>query len=712
MNDAQNLVPLSGYSDRLSLYPGGKIEFKVSSLVDKPVEAWLTRSISADPNPAGIGVVEEECNAYFEPISFKGRAQPFYPGSYGISSAATSINTKAGFEISAWIYPTLAKESLQTILSVGSLQLCLQQRNLTLLVDCREYVFRNVIDYQSWQQVTACYNPKSKEVWCNCSSANRPDQHVKISIGPSEILLEEQGNVVVGASLKNGLAENYYNGKIESPFIGIHHNKSQLKWDFSRDISTKTARCDSDASLDLSLVNYPTRAVTSSSWDGSEMCWRHAPEHYAAIHFHETDIYDFKWDTDFHFVCPEDMPSGIYVMHLRAGEYEDAMPFFLCAPKDQANHQICLLVSTFTYAIYGNHARPDFKPEWKTRMNEWDGYPYNPAEYPIYGLSTYNYHPDKSGICHASHLRPLFNLRPGYITFCYGESSGLRHFQADSHLVSWLHNQGIEFDIVTDQELHDHGSTAIEKYQCLITGSHPEYHTVQSLEALQGFSNNGGNLVYLGGNGFYWKVVPHSEAPSLLEIRRAEDGIRAWAAEPGEYYNAFDGSYGGLWRRNGRPPQQLCAVGFSAQGEFNGAAYRRICHDPKFDWVFEGIDQTLIGDYGFSGGGAAGFELDRFDERLGSPSNTVVLASSEGHGEDFILVPEETLTHLTTWSGDPKEDLIRADMVYCDLENGGKLFSAGSITFCGSLPWNNFDNDISRLLSNVLNHMTEDGSSC
>jgi len=37
-----------------------------------------------------------------------------------------------------------------------------------------------------------------------------------------------------------------------------------------------------------------------------------------------------------------------------------------------------------------------------------------------------------------------------------------------------------------------------------------------------------------------------------------------------------------------------------------------------------------------------------------------------------------------------------------DYPGGGSVFSTGSITFCGSLPWNDFDNDISRLLENVF----------
>ena len=76
--------------------------------------------------------------------------------------------------------------------------------------------------------------------------------------------------------------------------------------------------------------------------------------------------------------------------------------------------------------------------------------------------------------------------------------------------------------------------------------------------------DNGGSLNYLGGNGFYWRIAIHKENKSLLEIRRPEGGIRAWASEPGEAYNAFDGTYGGLWRRNGRAPQELVGIGFTA----------------------------------------------------------------------------------------------------------------------------------------------------
>ena len=495
-----------------------------------------------------------------------------------------------------------------------------------------------------------------------------------------------------------------FNGKIEAPEILVD-GTLRAKWDFAKSISSLSVKAHTGP--DLLLRNAPTRAVTGHKWDATEFCWRHNPDHYAAISFHDDDIYDFAWDSDFEFVIPDDMPSGVYIMRIEAEGHYDAMPFFVCPPRGKRRADLCVLVSTFTYTIYGNHARPDFAPSWLEKISAWDAYPNNPSQYRHYGLSTYNNHTDGSGICHASHKLVLFNLRPGYLTFGEATCSGLRHFQADSHLIAWLHNQEIAYDIITDDELDRDGVAAISGYKAVLTGSHPEYHTSATLDALRDYRDDGGGLIYLGGNGFYWRIVRHSEDPALLEIRRSEDGLRAWASEPGEYYNAFDGSYGGLWRRNGRPPQKLVGIGFTAQGNFVGMPYKRVCYDKNMDWVFDGINDDLLGDFGFSGHGAAGFELDRCDRKLDEGEDITILAQSFDENNRFILVPEEMLTHLTNLSGGPEADVKRADMVYFKTASGGQVFAAGSITFCGSLPWNNYENNISTLLRNVVRKFVE-----
>ncbi|UWQ33030.1 N,N-dimethylformamidase large subunit [Leisingera sp. M527] len=699
-------IPLIGYSDRLSARPGESIAFKISSEAKGKVTARLFRSISADPNPAGQGIVEEDASAYFDPIQFLSRKQNFHSGSYGLAKEAVSAPATTDLTFSAIVLATKQTGKQQVALACGGYELALaNDGSASFLAPDGAVATGQPLTLRHWYRITGRISAAG-DISITQTPLGRSFENEIMSNGHAVPPTVLAGRPSVAARLRNGQASDHFNGKIEDPSI-LANGAPLAAWDFSQGISSTQGHATTGP--DLGLINFPARAMTGSRWDGSEMNWRHRPDHYGAIHFHEDDIYDFEWETDFSFNVPADMPSGAYVMRIEADGLEDAMPFFICPPLGQPRAKLCVLVSTFTYTIYGNHARPDYEPEWQKRNTEWNAYPHNPAEYPQYGLSTYNYHSDGSGICHASHLRPLFNLRPGFLTFGSTSCSGLRHLQADSHLLSWLHAKGIDYDIVTDAELHNDGVAAIASYAAVTTGSHPEYHTTETLNALRDYRDAGGSLNYLGGNGFYWRIAVHQENPGLLEIRRAEDGIRAWAAEPGEYYNAFDGGYGGLWRRNDRPPQELVGIGFAAQGEFHGAPYQRTCTDPAYDWIFDGIESDVLGDFGFSGNGAAGFELDHCDTRLGTPPDTVILAQSFSREGEFMLVPEEQLTHLTNLSGGPEADMLRADMVYLELPGGGSVFSTGSITFCGSLPWNGFNNDVSRLLENILCHALAKG---
>ena len=106
-------------------------------------------------------------------------------------------------------------------------------------------------------------------------------------------------------------------------------------------------------------------------------------------------------------------------------------------------------------------------------------------------------------------------------------------------------------------------------------------------------------------------------------------------------------------------------------------------------------------------------------ERLGSDDasvNTGASRSSLDHGDRGIVEDafrrrstEERLGFTTTIPGETLDQLIRADMTYIEKPAGGAVFSVGSITYCGSLPSNQFDNDVSRLTFNVVNKFGELG---
>ncbi|MEC8173957.1 MAG: N,N-dimethylformamidase beta subunit family domain-containing protein [Pseudomonadota bacterium] len=723
---AASEIPLIGYSDRLSVRPGDTIAFKVSCTSPEPYEAKLVRITCGDPNPAGPGIKENEVPADFTG-QYPSRAQNINLGSYAKVAPGSALDGVDQLTFAATIWPTRLKNFDQGVLcrfnsdSGKGVALLVGPQGVEALVGqvdaepLRVSTGTPLLE-RNWYRIWVSVNCESRTVSVGHFALNRPGiakatESAKLD-GPSA--LDTDAPIMI-AAIGGKPVEGHYNGKIEAPKVykaAIDPTQSEdgmaSHWDFAQEISTKRIVDAGPLRLHGEVYNAPARAMKGSNWTGAEMRWKHAPETYAAIHFHEDDIEDCEWETDFSFTVPEGLQTGLYGARLRSGENWEVLPFVVCPPKGAQTADVCVLIPTFTYTIYGNQARRDFGDEWPRRAEDWGAFPHNPIKHREFGLSTYNFHTDGSGICNVTWHRPMLNVRPGYFPIYDPHGSGLRHLPADTHLLDWLEAKGISYDLVTDWELHHEGAALLQPYKTVLTCSHPEYHTANTLDALTEYRDTGGKLLYLGGNGFYWRVALHPEKDGVIEVRRGEDGIRAWAAEPGEYYHAYDGEYGGLWRRNGRPPQQLCGVGFSSQGKFQGTHYRRAAgaDKPETNWIFEGVPDRIIGDFGLSGGGAAGFELDRADIKLGTPHNTVILATSESPQNHFMLVPEEMLTNDTTISGESHEDLIRADMVYFDCPGGGAVFSVGSITFCGSLSHNNYDNNISRILENVVSRFT------
>ncbi len=722
------MIPLIGYANDLDARPGESLGFKVSSISDQPYDVQMVRIVSADPNPDGPGIIHEEVDAACNG-RYPSRFQDYALGSYAVVPLRHATKHER-LTLAVTVCPFLADRDRQTLVAIGDtvtglrLELSVDRDGPALILTrdgqtdrlCLEAKLR----LRHWYRLVAMLDFKSGNTKLLLLNA-RDGSVVRAVSGRQSsnapLKLSDLSRITIGAWKADRKPENLFNGRIENPRVLTNCEEEVdpfgepltagclAAWDFSKGIDTDRIFDTGPNALHGYLVNMPTRGVTGSGWRGREMCWRHAPEDYAAIHFHEDDCHDCGWDDDFVFEVPQDCKSGNYAMRLRCGEDEDYVPFFIAAPLGKPRASICVVIPTYTYVMYGNNGRYDYGPAIEQRMKDWGAYPYNPERHSQFSQSSYNLHPDGSGISLCSWRRPLLNLRSGYLTLLAPRcGSGLRHYQADSHLWSWLESKGLDFDVVTDHQLERDGAEALKPYRTVLTCTHPEYHTERSLDAFQGYIDQGGNLCYLGGNGFYWRIAVSDTIPGIAEIRRNEGGIRTWATQPGEYYNALDGQYGGLWRRNGRPPQVLTGIGFSAQGTFNGSYYRRMqdSYRADLDWMFRGIDDDILGNEGLSGSGAAGYELDRHDPLLGSPDNAVIVAKSEAHASTYVVAPEEMLTHVSTTTGDPPADLIRADIVYFDTPSGGAVFSVGSITFCGSLPCNNYDNAISRLLENVV----------
>ena len=716
---------LNGYSDVISVAPGGRIVFYVSCEGHDTYDARIVRLICADDNPKGAPFhaepVKAPCNG-----SHPGHHQIIHAGSHGVVDPAPDFMGPDGFTLQALVMATMPGGGKQGLLGTWS-ETGQKGASLILAEDGSfgfiagdggksAMVSTGVpLSRRAWYRVAAVFDAASQSVTLHQEPLNGGELHVMtapLALRP----VSTDGKFLIGAwhcehTDGRGYHAGCFNGRLEAPSLYSHpvgesdlaHGAGDLpssvvaSWDFSLDIDSERLTDVSGNGHHGETVHMPQRGMRGAGWTGHEMCWRHAPEEYGAIHFHDDDVYDANWRESFAWTVPEGTRSGIYAAQVTAGEHEEFMPFCVRPPKGTATSDICFLYPTGTYMAYANsgrHFRNDtveMKQFRATTMTTADCFLQEHSEY---GLSTYDTHSDGSGVSVSSRLRPILNMRPKVRVW------GLA---ADTHITSWLEHDGQAYDVVSDEDLHAEGLELLSRYRVVITGTHPEYHTTEMLDALAAYTQAGGRLIYTGANGFYWRIAYHPETPGVIECRKTEGGTRSWVSEAGESFMSFTGEYGGLWRRCGRTPQELTGIGFTAQGFDWSSWYERGpgSFDARAAFIFDGIgDDEKIGDFGLVGGGAAGLELDRCDYALGSPPHTLVLASSVGHSEGMLVVIEELTSNQPVIG--PNHPKVHADMTFFELDGGGAVFSTGSIAWAGSLPINDFDNNVATIMRNVL----------
>ena len=725
---AENLIKrgIVGYADQLGVAPGETIRFLVSS--ESPTyRANIVRLIHGDPNPGGPGIKEIEIDTTVSG-EYPGKRQDLPMGSYATVPDRPDLRIRGSFTLTAWIAPTtlhprpaegvLTKWSAETqsgyglfIEEDGTLALRIGAETVRAGAPLRPWVpaipgmnERPQGVSTSWYFVAAAFDARSRRVLLYQQPQNNfpfdlTRKVVERETAATSVSTNESPFLIAAFSTGGG-ASGHYNGKIDNPRLygralpreeieaiekGSGPTDALASWDFSLDIDSDRVSDTGPGKFHGRTVNLPMRAVTGHNWDSSELDYRRARDRYGAIYFHDDDLEDALWEVAFELRVPEDTKSGLYAARLRAGTpsgNEDYVPFVVRPKKGGPTSKVALLIPTFSYLAYAGTGTSAIRP-----------------------LSLYSRHSDGSGVCYSSRLRPITNMRPKI------DTRNPWQFMADTHLVDWLEVKGFEVDFLTDEDLHFGGASALEPYRVVLTGTHPEYYSLQMLEGLRSYLERGGRLMYMGGNGFYW-VTPMDPSGRYIEVRR-RDGTEHWQGAPGEHHHSLTGEPGGLWRFRGMAPQQFFGVGFTAQGFDRNSPFRRMpgSFDPRARFIFEGVgDDELIGNFPslVLSFGAAGSELDRADFALGTPAHTLVLASSFGHSDEYRHVVEQTNTANWAMTGGTENPLVRADMVYLEYPNGGGVFSTSSIAWCGSLSFNNYNNNVSRITENVLRRFAAD----
>ncbi|APH71639.1 N,N-dimethylformamidase beta subunit family domain-containing protein [Aquibium oceanicum] len=739
---------VTGYLDRISLTRGEPLKVMVSCTAAPEFRASLVRVICGDLNPEGPGFREVEIASAADG-TYPAREQICNAGSCVVIPPNSCFDSLESYSVQMHIWPTTPMKGEQVLLSLWSEEL---GQGFRLTIDASGALAASVSDGSStasamtsvplterqWHLVGASYDAKARtlsvlhEPFSRSGAGEKP--LVATNAVPFSFQLPTGACLILGASMKGGtparpLTAQHYNGKIEKPrLLSVAASRLDMEklrgetipadvtpicvgfWDFSAGMEGEHIADRSRNGLAGLVVNLPARGMTGSNWTGEEVSWRATPAQYGAIHFHDDDLYDACWDADISFDLPDDLKSGFYAIRLTAGADEERIPFFVRPKAGDARAPVCLLASTATYMAYANLNPVPFPIAelLSSRLIVLHKANLLIDEHPEWGPSLYDVHSDGSGVCYSSRLRPILNFRPGYISSFGAKGSNLREYNADTHIVDWLEQQGIEYDVVTDDDVHVEGFRLLSQYKTVMTGAHPEYFSAEMWDATKNYIDAGGRLMVLGGNGFYWRIAYHPTLPGVMEVRRCGPAIRTWETQPGEEFHSFDGKRGGLWRAHGRPPQSIGGVGFISEGFDLSAFYRRTAasRDPRAAFIFEDIDAEVIGDFGLQGGGAAGIEIDHADANLGTPTHALILASSEGHTEAFRLVNEEMSITVPTVTA-PVEARIQADMVFFETAGGGAVFNVGSIAWPGSLSHNGYDNNVSKLTRNVLDRFID-----
>ena len=752
-------IRINGYCDPLNVKSGDEIDFMISAENTEKVSSKIVRLVHGDENPLGPGFIENELDSNF-PNSLKVARQFAQKGAFAkVKDDDKVLSLKDSFTIYAFVNPSKVNGKRQSILGKWNIH-SNQGYGLGINPDGHfEFWMGNgssidkvtsevSIVEKTWYFLCVTYNHKSNNICLiQKGKVNRYNSHIgpvvpydydshicetfRLNINQCEA---DSDFIWAGATDYNEarkfFVSNLYNGKIDrSGIYKTELTKDQINllldgksfdnknllacWDTSLgyteegigDIIIDTG----PYSLDAVGINRPVRGMTGWNWSGKDDCFRLAPEQYGGIVFHDDVLIDCNWISDSKWKIPNNLPSGVYALRLNCQDVEEHIPFFVAPKKPKT--KIAVLLPTFTYLAYANEHlvfkapivqaitahTPILMPS-DLEMHKLDEF----------GLSTYDHHSDGSGCCYSSWRRPIANMRPKHRLSAMGFPWGLA---ADLSLLWWLENEGYDFEVITDHDLHKDGLSLLKSFKVVINGTHPEYYSEKMLDATEDYLSSGGRLIYPGGNGYYWVTGTRENEPHCIEVRKLDTGSRAWQAYAGEGYLTCTGERSGLWRSRGRAPQKIVGIGFTSEGMDESQPFERMpdSFHRRANWIFKGIGENeLIGDFGLGLDGAAGIEIDRYDLALGTPPHALLLASSHGHSDNYPLVSEE-ITYAFPGRGGTQDSQVRADIVFFNTSHNGACLSIGSIAWSSALPINNGDNNVGQLMRNVIDAFSSEG---
>ena len=346
--------------------------------------------------------------------------------------------------------------------------------------------------------------------------------------------------------------------------------------------------------------------------------------------------YGCDWKVTHTFQIPHESPSGMYtaVAKNQSGNTE-FITFIVKEGAVAAPSDILVIAPTNTWQAY----------------NLWGG------------ASFYRYGPDgETDEEEAIRLSVIVSFRrPNKVDRPFGDEGHLT--ASEAHLLRWLERKGHDYAMICDEDLH-YNPNALQGRKVVILQVHPEYYSSEMLNQIATYQASGGNLMYLGANGIYWKVGMSDD--EQIECRKDGDSHR------------FTEGFGGLWRDHGRSPVYFVGSHYSKPGFDTYHPYQVINAN---HWIYDGTglkNGDLFGESSLNRGKASGHETDKMTSET---------------PDDFQLLAKGT-----------NPNFGGAELLIRESPDQGMVFSVGSITYTGALP---VDESVSKITENVLNRFLQ-----
>lgn len=301
-----------------------------------------------------------------------------------------------------------------------------------------------------------------------------------------------------------------------------------------------------------------------------------------------------------------DWPSGLYFARLLAPGGRLGHAPFVLRPRRLGAHRVAVVLPTFTWQAYNWRDNETWYANWK-RKTVLLGRPY---------------------------------LDRGVPQF---------YRRYDEPFLRWLAHTGHDADYFGDADLDaiTSGDRLAAAYSLLIFPGHHEYVTEHEYDVVERYRDDGGNLMFLSANNFFWRVDLRDDA--IWRIAK--------------------------WRDLGRPEAGLIGVQYIGDDEGVHRGAWIVSPQGASSWVFDGVGARA--GSGFSNGG---IEIDK--TAPSSPRGTRILAEIPN-----LFGPG-----------------MSAQMTYYETSAAAKVFAAGAFTLAGSIR----QRPVQRVIENLWARLSAD----